>query len=267
MSMKMSMTMTMMKLLFSCLVLLSTTPRTSLDGVSAMEQTVCSEAGNATCADNELNRICVNTDGVEACGYCQAGFIEFQDDCYNITQINFTAVVDYFRPQFTVERTDKQRATILRAICVYISNFMSQIPPPSYEFALNKFSMDTDQEVKQRTGFVYRNDPNAPSFEAWNIDTNNDNNRLLQDMIPSAKDWRGTGALTYVKNQERCGCCWAVALAGAIEGSVHVTTGFSQSLSFQQLISCDDNNLGCNGGDLRYAMFYAWKNRFGGLAR
>ena len=38
-------------------------------------------------------------------------------------------------------------------------------------------------------------------------------------------------------------------------------------MSFQQFISCDDNNFACNGGNLVYAMMYAIQNNFGGLAR
>jgi Papain family cysteine protease len=54
-------------------------------------------------------------------------------------------------------------------------------------------------------------------------------------------------------------------MAGAIEGAAAVNNGYLQSLSWQQLISCDDQNLGCNGGSLVYAMEYAAKNNFGGI--
>ena len=91
---------------------------------------------------------------------------------------------------------------------------------------------------------------------------------------------------------------WAVSTVAAIEAAAFITNGteFSQSLSFQQLISCDEEDSGCNGGnivrrkvtamkvfasssfsytlfDKFYAMKYAWKNsdfgaadQIGGLA-
>mmetsp|Transcript_23797 Transcript_23797/g.44220 ORF Transcript_23797/g.44220 Transcript_23797/m.44220 type:complete len:230 (-) Transcript_23797:389-1078(-) len=67
-------------------------------------------------------------------------------------------------------------------------------------------------------------------------------------------------------DQGRCGCCWAVTLAGAIEGATAIENGYLQSLSWQQLVSCDDENLGCGGGSLVYAMRYAITTDFGGLS-
>ena len=32
------------------------------------------------------------------------------------------------------------------------------------------------------------------------------------------------------------------------------------SISFQQLITCDKENLGCNGGNILYATKYAWEH-------
>jgi cysteine peptidase B len=53
---------------------------------------------------------------------------------------------------------------------------------------------------------------------------------------------------------------------GAVEGASFVTNGFIQSMSFQQLISCDGENLGCDGGNICTAMKYSVRNSFGGLA-
>jgi hypothetical protein len=54
-------------------------------------------------------------------------------------------------------------------------------------------------------------------------------------------------------------------LASAVEGAAAVSNGYLQSLSWQQFISCDDDNLGCGGGSLVYAMVYAAMNDFGGI--
>lgn len=57
-----------------------------------------------------------------------------------------------------------------------------------------------------------------------------------------------------------------MTLAGAIEGATAVSQGYLQSLSWQQFISCDDQNLGCDGGSLVYGMQYAVTNSFGGIS-
>lgn len=45
---------------------------------------------------------------------------------------------------------------------------------------------------------------------------------------------------------------WAVSTVAAVEAAAYLSnsSGFSQSLSFQQLISCDTENLGCDGGNI-----------------
>jgi hypothetical protein len=59
-------------------------------------------------------------------------------------------------------------------------------------------------------------------------------------------------------------------MVGAIEGAVAAnpeTNGYLQNLSWQQLISCNENNLGCDGGSLTVALGYSWLNSFGGVTR
>ncbi|KAI9086127.1 hypothetical protein K1719_031848 [Acacia pycnantha] len=81
---------------------------------------------------------------------------------------------------------------------------------------------------------------------------------------PSSLDWRLSGAVTNVKNQGTCGSCWAFSATGAIEGINQVVSQWLPNLSEQQLISCDTNNGGCNGGIHFEALQYVLKN--GGIA-
>ncbi|KAL7472688.1 hypothetical protein ACHAXS_013059 [Conticribra weissflogii] len=80
--------------------------------------------------------------------------------------------------------------------------------------------------------------------------------RYLQN-VPTSVDWVAAGATTAVKNQGLCGCCWAVSTAAAVESALLISeqkSGESKlsgdSLSFQQMISCDEDNNGCNGGNI-----------------
>jgi len=68
--------------------------------------------------------------------------------------------------------------------------------------------------------------------------------------IPTSVDWRDAGAVTPVKDQGRCGSCWAFSTTGALEGAWAVRGHGLESLSEQHLVSCDNNdgNLGCDGG-------------------
>jgi len=76
-------------------------------------------------------------------------------------------------------------------------------------------------------------------------------------------DWVAKGAVTPVKDQARCGSCWAFTTTGAIEGRYFVAKGELNSLSAQDLVDCNTQNAGCNGGSLDYALEFVKVN--GGL--
>ena len=77
-------------------------------------------------------------------------------------------------------------------------------------------------------------------------------------------DWRGVkGALTPVRNQGRCGSCYAFAAVAAVESAIMIAKGYwSVDLSEQQIIDCTRGlgNLGCSGGYKDRSMFYAVTN-------
>ena len=66
--------------------------------------------------------------------------------------------------------------------------------------------------------------------------------------VPLAFDWREHGAVTAVKDQKKCGSCWAFSTIGTIEGVWAASGHPLTSLSEQQLVSCDDVNQACSGG-------------------
>jgi len=71
-------------------------------------------------------------------------------------------------------------------------------------------------------------------------------------LAPSSFDWRTLGGLTPIKDQGQCGSCWAFSCTESIE-SVYIIKGGKKSqvpLAPQQIVDCDKNDGGCNGGDL-----------------
>lgn len=65
----------------------------------------------------------------------------------------------------------------------------------------------------------------------------------IQDLPPSY-----TGYFTSIKNQGRCGSCWAFAALGILEAYILKKDGIEVDLSEQYMLSCNPWGWGCNGG-------------------
>ena len=240
-------------------LLVSNVLQTTLPLVNA--QQMCQADGVALCASNNTN--CVSYGSSETCGQCLDGYIQRRDACVSIDSLDLQSYLDFvedYKPIFSKgSETDSQRFGMLKTVSQYVSQHNSQFPPPDFILGLNKFAVDTIDEIKSRLGFIPSNSSGTdyPPFEPSVANVPNG----------SGVNWVTRGAVTSVKDQGRCGCCWAVSMAGAIEGAAAIDSNLTylQSVSFQQFISCDDQNAGCNGGDTVLAMDYALNNPFGGM--
>mmetsp|Transcript_58940 Transcript_58940/g.140703 ORF Transcript_58940/g.140703 Transcript_58940/m.140703 type:complete len:541 (+) Transcript_58940:93-1715(+) len=79
--------------------------------------------------------------------------------------------------------------------------------------------------------------------------------------VPASFDWEQAGAVTAVKNQASCGCCYAFATIAALEGAWQIATGQLIDMSDQQVLDCTYQvgipaNMGCNGGYLSTSLQY-----------
>jgi len=64
----------------------------------------------------------------------------------------------------------------------------------------------------------------------------------------SSFDWGSKGVVTPVYNQGQCGSCWAFSATETIESYYALAGGTLTSLSMEQIVSCDQNDHGCEGG-------------------
>ena len=138
----------------------------------------------------------------------------------------------------------------------------------------------SQSELAQLDGFRPKKDddnasPNSPEEQAF-LDA------ILADTsieVPEALDWRETpGRVSEVKDQGRCGSCWAFASTGVLEGQETVRSskrrlassfkhfmsgGYNHKinksitlLSAQNLVDCVEEDFGCQGGHAHTALRY-----------
>ncbi|XP_046656745.1 ervatamin-B-like [Daphnia pulicaria] len=125
----------------------------------------------------------------------------------------------------------------------------------AYQLEHNDFSVMDEAEKKLYTGAV------APSGSRFLIADQQLDDSMRQ--IPTSLDYRTNTCLAPVKNQGSCGSCWAFTAITPLEFAQCKKSGSRVILSEQQLVDCDPNNGGCNGG------WYttAWNYLRGGSAR
>lgn len=117
----------------------------------------------------------------------------------------------------------------------------------TFEFGVNQFSDLTKEEFTAKyTGF-------KPTPQERRQYVN-----ISQSSNGGPIDWRTRGAVGPVKNQARCGSCWAFSTTGALEAAYFLKHGKLISLSEQQLVDCSGayGNLACQGGWMDWAMNY-----------
>ena len=118
-------------------------------------------------------------------------------------------------------------------------------------YDLNEFADMSDSEFSaSRNGF-------RPELR-----TSPRNEIYLPEANADKVDWRGSGAVTPVKNQGSCGSCWAFSSTGALEAAFFFKGKTLDSFSEQQLVDCSTSfgNQGCNGGLMDQAFKYLESN-------
>ncbi|KAF3656618.1 Senescence-specific cysteine protease SAG39 [Capsicum annuum] len=129
-----------------------------------------------------------------------------------------------------------------------------------YKLGVNKFADLTNEEFRVlHLGYKRSSHPKVMSSSKPNTHFRYAN---VTD-IPPTMDWRKKGAVTPIKDQKDCGCCWAFSAVAAMESLHQLKTGKLNPLSEQELVDCDveGEDVGCSGGLLDTAFKFIMKNK------
>jgi len=153
---------------------------------------------------------------------------------------------DYHRNYATIEEWAKRHA-IFKENMLKVSEMNAEHVLINGEavYGVTKFSDLTAEEFKNNyLGYVPSNA--TKSYVDVRVD----------GPVANDIDWVSKGAVTPVKDQGRCGSCWAFSATAAIESYAQLAGKGLKVLSAQQINSCDKRDGGCNGGNTETAYQY-----------
>jgi len=124
-------------------------------------------------------------------------------------------------------------------------------------YGINQFSDWTPQEFKE---FLRRGNRRDNGLLTKSIQTPEPvckfcNLNLNASATPHSQDWNKKGKVTAVKNQGKCGSCWAFSATECVESQWAIADNSLTELSVQELISCSRPK-GCSGGNTYEALVW-----------
>jgi len=186
--------------------------------------------------------------------------IELEDGDVEVYQMFQGWMSTHNREYATVEemstRFNNFKASVNR---INTNNAYTQMRGSGAKFGLNKFSDMSPEEFSENVLMT----PFTPAASL-----HKEKNMLTPRITaPDTFDWRSKGAVTAVKDQGQCGSCWAFSVTENIESVWILAKGITNEtlppLAPQQIVDCDNTDLGCDGGNPPTA--YDYVQSAGGL--
>ncbi|BBG99396.1 Cysteine proteinases superfamily protein [Prunus dulcis] len=146
---------------------------------------------------------------------------------------------------YTDNEEKEKRFKIFKENVAYIESSNADASKP-YKLRVNQFTDLTNEEfIASRNRFKgHECSTKTTSFKYENVTTS----------VPATMDWRKKGAVTPIKDQGQCGCCWAFSAVAATEELLN--------LQLQELVDCDTKSVdqGCEGGLMDDAFQFIQQN-------
>jgi len=165
---------------------------------------------------------------------------------YKVTHSkNYTDSEEQYR-----RKTFEQHVDIIR-----MHNLEYDLGLHTYTMGINEYA-DMTREEYGKFLLGARRELSGEDGKSRNKLFQSDNTEVTDDDM----DWREYGYVTPIKNQGRCGSCWAFSSTGSLEGQHFRATGDLISLSEQNLVDCCKWNAGCGGGWMDNSFKYVEQN-------
>jgi len=117
---------------------------------------------------------------------------------------------------------------------------------------VTKFSDMTPAEFKSMLTYT----PTLREVQGQPLPADQWKENAVQCKDSTSCDYRTLGAVTAVKDQGQCGSCWAFSAVESTETAWFMAGHAIPTLAPQQVVDCDPQDGGCNGGDTPTAFQY-----------
>ncbi|CAI9099951.1 OLC1v1036853C1 [Oldenlandia corymbosa var. corymbosa] len=184
-----------------------------------------------------------------------AAMLAFQAMSRDLSEVSMMQKHEQWMVQYgRVYKDDAEKASrynIFKKNVEYIESF-NKAGTKSYKLGINKFADLTNEEFTSARNKYKPRECKGTLFRYENLSA-----------VPASMDWRKKGAVTPIKDQGQCGCCWAFSAVAAMEGAHQLKTGKLVSLSEQELVDCDTSgeDQGCDGGLMDDAFTFIINNK------